>query len=80
MSIFVLHYQYTIGTVTPFNQAFVDAIKATFQNGASDYRRDCRVWLFDVMDETKVMQLIAEHFPNSPIRHFIDMAELVSTN
>ena len=78
MTIFVLRYQYTIGTVTPFNQAFVDAIKATFQNGASDYRRDCRVWLFDVMDETKVMQLLAEHFPYSPIRQFIDMAELVS--
>ena len=80
MTIFVLHYQYTLATITPFNQSFVDAIKATFQNGASDYRRDSRVWLFDVMDEPKVMQLLAEHFPGSPIRHFIDMAELVSAD
>jgi|GEM_PF-5589114 len=75
--IFILHYGYTIGTVTPFSQAFVDAIKATFQNGASDYRRDCRVWLFDKMDESKVMQLLAEHFPSSPVKHFVDMAEVV---
>ena len=78
--IFIFHYGYTIGTVTPFCQAFVDAVKATFSNGASDYRRDSRVWLFDVMDEPKVMQLLAEHFPGSPIRQFIDMAELVSAD
>ncbi len=77
MSIFVLHYQYTIGTVTPFNQAFVDAIKATFQNGASDYRRDYRIWLFDVMDKSKVIQLLAEHFLGSPVKQFIDMAEVM---
>ncbi len=80
MIIFILHYQYTIGTVTPFSPSFVEAIKATFRNGASDYRRDCRVWLFDVIDESKVLQLIAEHFPDSPVKHFVDMAEVVSAD
>ena len=76
--IFILHYQYTIGTVTPFSKAFVNAIKATFKNGASDYRRDSRIWLFDQADELKVLQLIKTHFPTATVKHFLDMDELVA--
>jgi hypothetical protein len=75
--IFIFHFDYSIGTVTPFCQAFVDAVKATFRNGASDYRRDSRVWLFDEADEPKVMQLIGAHFPQATIKHFISTDELV---
>ena len=78
--IFVFHYGYTIGTVTPFNQAFVDAIKSAFQNGASDYRRDSRVWLFDEQDEAKVLELIGAHFPQATIKHFVDMTELIAVD
>ena len=78
--IFILHFDYSIGTVTPFNQAFVDAVKATFQSGASDYRRDSRVWLFDEQDESKVLQLIAEHFPAATVKHFVSTDELVSAD
>ena len=78
--IFIFHYGYTIGTVTPFCQAFVDAVKATFSNGASDYRRDSRVWLFDCADEPKVLQLIAEHFPTATVKHFVSTDELVSAD
>lgn len=75
--IFIFHYGYTIGTVTPYSQPFVDAVKATFKNGASDYRRDSRVWLFDEADEPKVMQLIGAHFPQATVKHFISTDELV---
>lgn len=78
--IFIFHYGYTIGTVTPFCQAFVDAVKATFSNGASDYRRDSRVWLFDEQDEAKVMQLINAHFPAATVKHFVSTDELVSAD
>ncbi len=77
MMIFILHYQYTIGTVTPFNQPFVDAIKATFRNGASDYRRDSRVWLFDKTHEATVLALVAQHFPEAFVKHFIDKDEVI---
>jgi len=76
--IFIFHYGYTIGTVTPFSQAFVDAVKATFQNGASDYRRDARVWLFDEADEAKVLDLVAAHFPQATVLHFVSTDQLVA--
>lgn len=78
--IFIFHFDYSIGTVTPYCQAFVDAVKATFSNGASDYRRDSRVWLFDCADESKVLQLIAEHFPTATVKHFVSTDELVSAD
>ena len=76
--ILVCRFGYTLATVTPFSQAFVDAIKATFANGASDYRRDSRMWLFDEDDEPKVMQLIKTHFPTAIVKHFVSTDELMS--
>lgn len=76
--VFILRYGYTLATVTPYCQAFVDAIKATFANGASDYRRDSRMWLFDEDDEPKVMQLIKTHFPTAIVKHFVSTDELIS--
>jgi hypothetical protein len=70
--IFILHYEYTIVVVAPFKQSFVDALKVTFPNGVSDYRRDARVWLFDEEYETTVLKLIVEHYPLATVKHFID--------
>jgi hypothetical protein len=78
--IFVFRYQYTIGVVSPFCQAFVDGIKATFKNGASDYRRDSRVWLFDEADEAKVLELVRAHFPQATVKHFISTDELIAVD
>jgi hypothetical protein len=75
--IFILHFGYSLATVTPYNQCFVNAIKVNFENGFSDYRRDSRVWLFDEQHEGKVLKLVAEHFPDAIIKHFVDRAELV---